>query len=85
MQGIGGNDATFGAPRTLKALENVRTVQVACGALFSMAVTAAGELFTWGWGGGGALGARPFPNSSTSDCAWRRLLPECGRRGALRW
>lgn len=57
MQGIGGNDAAFGAPRTLKALDNVNAVHVACGALFTMAVTAAGELYTWGWGGGGALGA----------------------------
>lgn len=57
MGGIGGNDASFGAPRTLHALEGEAVASIACGALFSMAVTEKGGLFTWGWGGGGALGA----------------------------
>eukprot|EP00741_Cyanophora_paradoxa_P018855 tig00021098_g18201.t1 len=43
-------------PGLVKGLQGTRAVRVACGEEFTVAVSEAGELFTWGWGGCGQLG-----------------------------
>jgi len=74
MGGSACDDASYGAPRTLKALEGETVTRLACGGLYTMAVTEAGDLYTWGWGSGGALGARvhtPQGMSSQTGAASR--------------
>jgi len=38
------------------SLSSRKVVDVSCGSLFTLALTDAGEVFSWGWGAGGALG-----------------------------
>lgn len=44
------------APRNLRYFFNTRVARVACGATFSMAISDAGALYSWGDGGCGQLG-----------------------------
>jgi E3 ubiquitin-protein ligase HERC2 len=44
------------APCIIPTLDNVEVVQISAGCEHSGAITAAGELFTWGHGDGGRLG-----------------------------
>ncbi|KAL4161415.1 hypothetical protein PRNP1_001969 [Phytophthora ramorum] len=43
-------------PRVLRSLANLKIVRVACGGLHSAAISAAGEVYTWGCDDDGALG-----------------------------
>ncbi|KAF4320371.1 hypothetical protein G195_006382, partial [Phytophthora kernoviae 00238/432] len=43
-------------PRVVKPLAKLKIVRVACGGLHSAAITAAGEIYTWGCNDDGALG-----------------------------
>jgi alpha-tubulin suppressor-like RCC1 family protein len=47
-------------PGTIDMLSGLRVCALAAGGFRSGAVTAAGELFTWGYGGGGELGYGDF-------------------------
>ncbi|EKU22126.1 hect domain and rld 4, partial [Nannochloropsis gaditana CCMP526] len=57
-EGQGGLGATLHlrTPRPVEGLEGSRIAQIACGAWWSMVVTEAGRLYTWGYGDGGWLG-----------------------------
>lgn len=45
------------APVRVEPLVELRAVHVACAKYHSAAISADGQLFTWGWGRGGRLGA----------------------------
>ncbi|CAN0491366.1 unnamed protein product, partial [Ectocarpus sp. 12 AP-2014] len=51
-----GNREGLDSPRRIEALEGIPCVQVACGFAYTAAVTASGELYTWGAGENGRLG-----------------------------
>ncbi|RLN98776.1 hypothetical protein BBJ28_00002976 [Nothophytophthora sp. Chile5] len=46
----------LGCPKVVHALLHKRVVQVACGAQHSFALAEGGDVFSWGYGGSGALG-----------------------------
>eukprot|EP00903_Cladosiphon_okamuranus_P005550 g5526.t1 len=51
-----GNREGSESPKRIEALEGIPCVQVACGFAYTAAVTASGELYTWGAGENGRLG-----------------------------
>eukprot|EP00904_Undaria_pinnatifida_P009747 jgi/Undpi1/5902/HiC_scaffold_2.g01176.m1 len=51
-----GNREPADSPKRIEALEGIPCVQVACGFAYTAAVTASGELYTWGAGENGRLG-----------------------------
>lgn len=51
-----GDGKTAARPLMLAALRDAGVMQVACGALHSMALTREGEVYTWGYGKHGRLG-----------------------------
>ncbi|CAM9609193.1 unnamed protein product, partial [Hapterophycus canaliculatus] len=51
-----GNREVVESPKRIEALAGIPCVQVACGFAYTAAVTASGELYTWGAGENGRLG-----------------------------
>lgn len=47
--------ANVRTPRKIEYFDTLKVVQISCGALWSLAVTSAGELYCWGYGDGGWL------------------------------
>ncbi len=70
--GTGATGLQAGAVR-LDALRKELVVHIAAAKYHSAAVTKDGQLFTWGFGRGGRLGA--FPLSAHLDCLW--LFVDC--------
>lgn len=57
-------------------------VHIACGSTYSAAVTADGELYTWGRGNYGRLGhgkPRPTPGPAAGRAIGLKVLPLCSR------
>ena len=48
--------SAYDRPRLIEALQGKGVVEIACGGAHSAAITAAGELYTWGKGRYGRLG-----------------------------
>src|SRR3546814_15080290 len=74
-------------PRLLERLSNRSVVQVACGSYHTAAVTASGELLTWGGGMYGKLGhgnelGHSVPHRRSEE---RRVGKECVSKGRSRW
>ena len=51
-----GDNTDVSTPKLVEALLGKQCISVACGAKHTIALTAAGGVFTWGYGGGGRLG-----------------------------
>eukprot|EP01133_Synstelium_polycarpum_P013067 gene13067-15368_t len=46
----------YSLPKLVKALENVRIRQIACGHLHTVVLSEENDVYTWGWGASGCLG-----------------------------
>lgn len=56
ISSIPGNRLTLEKPKLIETLKNKRIREIACGSSHSAAITASGELYTWGLGEYGRLG-----------------------------
>lgn len=67
-------------PRLVRGLEGCKVTAVAAGAMHSMALTASGEVLTWGRGDFGALGHDPVGGCLGSEYTPRRVRALGGSR-----
>lgn len=76
-----GNKTSLLQGRLVNTLESTHVVQIACGALYSAAVTDAGKLYTWGCGSHGRLG---HSASSDNDVTEPKCIPQFDGASARR-
>ena len=62
-----GATPTYAAPTRVETLHALQVTHIAAAKFHSAAVTAAGELYTWGFGRGGRLGALLFFTARYGD------------------
>ena len=65
---------SFAQPRLVDALLKQDVQQLRCGTRHSIALTAKGEVYTWGFGGDGRLGKSRGRKKEGSDEAIGRLI-----------
>ncbi len=68
VAGTGEEGASAAQPRVLKRIRGAHFARVAAGATHSLALTSSGQVYSFGEGSFGALGA-PLPQS----CPWTAL------------
>ncbi|CAM9517632.1 unnamed protein product, partial [Heterosigma akashiwo] len=87
-----GNEDSLDAPRVVEffAEQDEAIISVGCGREHTMAATAAGELYSWGWGEAGRLGigetgvmASPQRVEELDRLEVRALAVACGREHSL--
>lgn len=61
-------------PKLIDALAGIKVVKIACGSWHSAALTADGDLYTWGWNSNGQLGIKTTDDDPVQIMAMPQLI-----------